>query len=208
VNIDHLVTQYGYLTVFALVTAECLGVPLPGETALITASIFAGHYHRLSPWIIWAVGSVSAAGGGIIGYLIGWFGGYRLVRRYGHKIRLNEAKLKVGRYAFDRHGIKVVFFGRFVTVLRTYAAFLAGVNKMERVRFVLADIAGALIWAAIYTFVPYAVGSALDHVTGTVNIVLIGVAIVVVVAVVIYLRRKARQLEEVAEAAYPGPLDG
>ena len=64
-----------------------------------------------------------------IGYWIGDKGGYRLARRYGHRVRLDERKLKIARYPFDRHGVKVVFFGRFVSVLRTYAAFLAGTSN-------------------------------------------------------------------------------
>ena len=76
-----------------------------------------------------------------IGYAIGRYGGYTLVRRYGAKVRLDEAKLKVGMLVFDRHGGKVVFFGRFVSVLRTYAAFLAGVNQMRYPRFLVFNAA-------------------------------------------------------------------
>ena len=80
-NIDHLVASYGYLAVFVLVAIESLGVPLPGETALIAAGGFAGHTHDLSPWLIWAVASAATIVGGSIGYWIGAKGGYRLVRR-------------------------------------------------------------------------------------------------------------------------------
>lgn len=207
-NIDHLVATYGYWAVFVLVAIECLGVPLPGETALITAGIFAGHTHRLSPLAIWAVASAAAAGGGFIGYLIGEAGGYRLVRRYGHRIRLDEAKLKVGRYAFDRHGAKVVFFGRFVSVLRTYAAFLAGTNRMARARFLVSNVAGAVVWSAVYTFASYGAGNTMRRLSSTLNIVFIAVAVVVIVVVLVLVHRKTKDLEEVAEAAYPGPLDG
>ena len=85
---------------------------------------------------------IGAVVGDNIGFGIGWFGGYPLLRRFGKYVRLDEAKLKVGRYIFMRHGAKVVFFGRFVSVLRTYAAFLAGTNRMHWSRFLVANAAG------------------------------------------------------------------
>src|SRR5258708_1347559 len=126
VSIDHLLQTYGYWAVFVAVGAESLGVPIPGETTLISAALLAGSRHQLNVvWIV-VVASAAAIVGDNLGYLLGRLGGYRLLLRYGRYVRLDEAKIKVGRYLFDRHGGKVVFFGRFVSVLRTYAAFLAG----------------------------------------------------------------------------------
>ena len=130
-TLDHLLSQYGYAAVFAFVMVESLGVPFPGETMLITAALYAGTTHNLSPWLIWAFAAAGAMIGDNIGFAVGWWGGYRFLIRYGSKIRLDEAKLKVGRLLFAEHGGKVVFFGRFVSILRTYAAFLAGVNRMH-----------------------------------------------------------------------------
>ena len=96
-----------------------------------------------SPELIFAVGAAAAIIGDTCGYWIGEKGGYPLLRRHGHYVRLDEAKLKVARYLFVRHGGKVVFFGRFISVLRTYAAFLAGMNKMHYGRFLLSTPAGA-----------------------------------------------------------------
>ena len=126
---SHLVETWGYWAVALFVLAEAFGVPLPGETAVIIAGTYAGHSHHLSPWTIFAVASAAALAGGQIGYVLGRSGGYRLVRRWGHKIRLDESKLRIARYLFDTYGSKVVFFGRFVTILRTYAAFLAGTTR-------------------------------------------------------------------------------
>lgn len=206
-NVGHLVSDYGYFAVFSFVMIESLGIPLPGETVLETAGIYAGQTHSLSVWWIWVIASAGAIIGDNIGYLIGSKGGYRLVRRYGSKVRLDEPKLKVGRYVFDRYGAKIVFFGRFVSVLRTYAAFLAGTNRMPWWRFALANAAGGIIWSAIYTFVAYRAGNLMRHVSGTVNLVLIGLAAVVIVVVFLLVRHKTKQLVDVAEAAYPGPLE-
>ena len=206
-NISHLIATYGYLALFALVAAESLGIPLPGETALITAALYAGHTHRLSPWLIFAVAAAAAIIGDNIGFWIGDKGGYPLARRYGSKVRLDERKLKIARYLFDRHGGKVVFFGRFVSVLRTYAAFLAGTSKMRWWRFLPANAAGGILWAAIYTWAAYLAGDAFQRASSTITWVLVGAAVLAIVAVLLLVRRQTGRLAERAEAAYPGPLE-
>lgn len=205
-NSNHLLHSYGYWAVFLLVAGESLGIPLPGETILIAAGIYAGTTHNLAIGYIFVVAAAAAIIGDNIGFWIGDHGGYRLIHRYGHYIRADETKIKVGRLVFDRHGGKVVFFGRFVSVLRTYAAFLAGTLKMRWRRFLPYNAAGGIIWAAIYSFVPYAVGSAINHVSSVVTIALGALAVVVIIASVWLVRNKAGQLAAEAEAAYPGPL--
>jgi len=206
VNVSDLIASYGYWAVFLLVGAESLGIPLPGETALIAAGIYAGHTHRLNPWLIFLVASAAAIIGDNIGYWIGDKGGYPLARRYGHRVRLDERKLKIARYLFDRHGVKVVFFGRFVSILRTYAAFLAGTSKMRWRKFLPANAAGGIIWAGIYTLTAYLAGNALQQVSGIIDWVLLGAAVVAVVAALLVVRRQTGSLAARAEAAYPGPL--
>ncbi len=206
-NLSHLISTYGYWLLFLLVAAESLGVPLPGETALIIAGTYAGHTHRMNPWAIFAVAAAAAIIGDNIGYWIGDQGGYRLARRYGSKVRLDERKLKTARYLFDRHGVLVVFFGRFVSVLRAYAAFLAGVSKMRWRIFLPANAAGGIVWAGIYTLASYLAGDALQKVDATINWILAGAAVIAFVVVVLVIRRQFDRLAERAEAAYPGPLD-
>jgi membrane protein DedA with SNARE-associated domain len=208
VNIGQLIASYGYWALFGLVAAESMGVPLPGETALIIAGAYAGTTHHLNPWLIFAVASAAAIIGDNIGFWIGDKGGYRLARRYGSKVRLDERKLKTARYLFDRHGTKVVFFGRFVSVLRTYAAFLAGTSRMPWRKFLPANAAGGIVWAGIYTTVSYLAGSWLQRTSGTIDWILGGAAVVAIVVVVLLVRRQSGQLADRAEKAYPGPLDG
>src|SRR5260370_20885951 len=102
---------------------------------LLVATIYAGTTHQLAPVLIIAAAESFAILGDNLGFWVGREGGYRLLRRYGHLVRLNERKLKLGLYLFRRHGGKVVFFGRFVAVLRMWAAFLAGVNPKPGLRF-------------------------------------------------------------------------
>jgi membrane protein DedA with SNARE-associated domain len=208
VNATHLIAAYGYWALFALVAAESLGVPLPGETALIVAGAYAGTGHRLNPWLIFAVASAAAIIGDNIGYWIGDKGGYRLARRYGRKVRLDERKLKTARYLFDRQGVLVVFFGRFVSVLRTYAAFLAGTSRMRWRTFLPANAAGGIVWAGIYTALSYLAGNWLRRESGTIDWILGGAAVVAIAAAVLLLRRQAARIADRAEQAYPGPLEG
>jgi membrane protein DedA with SNARE-associated domain len=205
---NHLVMTYGYWAVALLVGAESLGVPLPGETILIVAAIYAGHTHLLSVWIIFAVAAAAAIIGDNIGFFIGDKGGYRLLRRYGHYLRIDEPKLKIGRYIFDRHGGKVVFFGRFVSVLRTYAAFLAGTNRMRWPKFLAYNAAGGIAWAAIFSFAAYGTGSAFSKASGTINLALGAAAVVVAAVAILLVRHQAARLARRAEAAYPGPIGG
>jgi membrane protein DedA with SNARE-associated domain len=205
-DITHLVNTYGYWAVFAFVVGEGCGVPVPGETALIAAGAYAGETHHLNPVVIFAVAMVAAVTGNIVGYAIGWKGGFALASRYGNKVRLDERKLKVGRYVLDRQGGKVIFFGRFVSVLRTYLAFLAGTVRMQWRKFLTATAAGAAVWSGAYTVLSYEAGSALKRLSLTFDLALAGVAVVVVVIVVMITRREVRALGDKAEAAYPGPL--
>jgi membrane protein DedA with SNARE-associated domain len=207
-NIDHLVSSYGYWAVFVLVLIECLGVPIPGETALIVAGAYAGSTHRLNPWLIFVVAAAAAIIGNNIGYWVGDKGGYALARRYGPKIGLDERKFKVARYLFDRQGAKVVFFGRFVAILRTYVAFLAGTSRMPWRKFLPANAGGGIVWAGIYTVVAYYAGTTLERDSGTVSLIL-GIAAVIVIVLALFLvRHHTNRLVDRAEAAYPGPLDG
>ena len=127
------------------VAIESTGIPFPGETMLLVASIYAGTTHKLSIPLIIAAAASGAILGDNLGFWVGREGGFRLLRRYGHIIHLDERKLKVGLYLFRKHGGKVVFFGRFIAVLRAWAAFLAGTNRMPWGSFLLYNALGGII---------------------------------------------------------------
>ncbi len=207
VSISHLINAYGYFALFVLVGAESLGIPLPGETALILAGTYAGTTHRMSPWVIFLVAAAAAIVGDNIGYWVGDKGGYPLARKYGRRVRFDERKLKIARYLFDRHGVKVVFFGRFIAVLRTYAAFLAGTSKMRWRKFLPANAAGGILWSASYTLASYLAGKALQRASGLIDLLLAVAAVLVIAALVLLFRRQIGKLGDRAEAAYPGALE-
>src|SRR5260221_2492311 len=102
-NVAHLLATYGYGAVFLCITIESTGIPFPGETMLLVAAIYAGTTHQLSIPLIIVAAASGAILGDNIGFWVGREGGFRLLRRYGHYIHLNERKLKIGLYLFRRH---------------------------------------------------------------------------------------------------------
>jgi membrane protein DedA with SNARE-associated domain len=205
-TIDGWLESYGYLVVFLFVMAESIGLPVPGETALIGAALYAGSTHMLEfGWVI-AVAIAGAIIGDNIGFSVGRYGGARLLLRHGHRIGLHEGRLKIGIWLFRRHGGKVVFWGRFVSILRTYAAFLAGTNQMAWPRFLVFNAAGAVVWATTFGVAYYVFGSALRRLSTTIDITLGVAGVVVLVAFLVWSKRKEDELLERAEREVEGSV--
>lgn len=208
IDLTHAIAVYGYLAVFAFVGIESIGIPFPGETMLVTAAVYAGSTGHLSIALVVAAAAAGAILGDNVGFGIGHWGGYRLLVRYGKNVRLDQARIKVGRYLFLKHGGKVVFFGRFVSILRTYAAFLAGTNRMSWWRFLVFNAAGGIVWAALFGLGAFYLGNGIERLSRPVGIALAVAAVLVVVAALVFVRRSEARLEEKAEQAFPGPLEG
>jgi membrane protein DedA with SNARE-associated domain len=99
-----------------------------------------------------------------------------------------------------------VFFGRFISILRTYVAFLAGTLHMKWLRFLAASIAGAIVWSGIYTVASYKAAHTIKRLSGVLDLALGLTAVAVVVIVLLLVRQQVGRLGDKAEAAYPGPL--
>jgi membrane protein DedA with SNARE-associated domain len=207
IDIAHLLDTYGYWAVFLGVAIESTGIPFPGETILLSAAIYAGTTGQMN--IAYVIGAAIAGAiiGDNIGYWAGREGGYRLLRRYGKYIRVDEGDIKVGRYLFRRFGAAVVFFGRWVSVLRAWAAFLAGVNRYSPLRFFIFNAAGAVVWATFWGLAAYMLGENIHKLRGLYGIVLGVVGVVVIGACLIAVRRRWGRLKQEAERAFPGPID-
>jgi membrane protein DedA with SNARE-associated domain len=202
----HFIAAYGYGVIALLVGFECLGLPLPGETILIAAAIYASTSHDLNIWLVIAFAALGAILGNTLGFWIGREGGYRLLLRFGPRLQMTESRIKLGQYLFLRHGGKIVFFSRFVAVLRVFGAFLAGANRMHWLSFLLFNIAAAIAWATLYGGGAYYLGKKAHLFTRYAGISAGLAAVVLVAAVVIFLRRHEARLQSEAEEALPGPL--
>lgn len=203
-----LLDAYGYAALAVGVAIESAGIPFPGETFLVVAGTYAGRTRHLElGWIIAAAASGAILGDNV-GFMVGRRGGFALARRYGARIGLDERRLKLGVWLFRRYGALVVFLGRFVSVLRAWAAFLAGTNRMPWSRFLLANTTGGIVWASLVAGLAYTFGDAVARVAGAVGWTALAVAVLAVLAGVRFLKRHERRLLDEAERAIPGPLDG
>jgi len=202
--VQDLVQAYGLWALFAVVMLESAGVPMPGETALVVTALYAGSTHRFSVILVVVVAAIAAILGDNIGYLIGRFIGVRLIVRYGRYVRLNEPRLKVGQYLFLQHGGKIVFFGRFIAILRTYSAILAGVNLMSWPHFLFMNALGGICWASAFGLGAYFLGNKFARVAGPVGLLLLVAAIVFIAAGMYFFRHHEKQLERRAAEALPG----
>ncbi len=196
---------YGYFAIFVIVAMESAGIPMPGETVLVTAAILAGE-GKLHLWGVIPAAAAGAIVGDNCGYWVGREFGFPIVYRFGRYVRLDERRMKLGQYLFLRHGGKIVFFGRFVAVLRAFAAFLAGVNHFNWERFFFFNAAGGIVWATIFGVGGYWLGRAFEIYARPVGITALVVAIVAVFVGARFVRYHERALEDEAERALPGPL--
>src|SRR5207302_3105573 len=155
----------------------------------------AGTTHHLFIGLVIAAAACGAIIGDNLGFWVGREGGFRLLRRYGKYVKLDERKLKLGQYLFLRHGGKVVFFGRFVAVLRAWAAFLAGTNRMPWPRFLLFNALGGIVWATVYGLGGYFLGHNVHRLTGPVGTIGLVLAVLVIIAFLVFLRRNEHRLE-------------
>jgi len=170
-----------------------MGIPVPGETALIGAALLA-HDGQLEIVPLVALAAIAAILGDNVGFAIGRHGGRRLFLRPGpfheHRVRLIEH----GEPFFERHGPKAVFLGRWVSGLRIASAWLAGMNKMSWPTFLFWNALGGICWAVSIGVAVYLLGDVAEHVIAVAGPIAAGLTVVALVAFVAWRRRiRARQ---------------
>lgn len=173
-----IIAGYGYYAVFLVIALESAGVPLPGETVLVSAAIYAGTRHGLDIRLVVLVAALAAILGDNLGFWVGRRYGPGLLTRYGAKVGLDERKQQLGRYLFKRYGGAIVLFGRFIALLRTYAALLAGATGLSPAVFFAWNAAGGIIWACIFGFGGYLLGKGLERIAGPVGWIALVLAVV------------------------------
>jgi membrane protein DedA with SNARE-associated domain len=206
--LQSLVTTHGYWVIALIVGLESMGIPLPGETVLVLAAIYAAADPTLNIWFVVAAAGVGSIMGDNLGYWIGKHYAYALLLRYGRHIGMSVPRIKLGQYLFREHGGIVVFVGRFVALLRILAALLAGVNRMQWRNFLLANAAGAILWAATFGFGGYIFGKFLFQLHGAVAGAVFAAALAAFFGIGYLIHRFEDRLIEKAERAMPGPLEG
>jgi membrane protein DedA with SNARE-associated domain len=193
-----------YLLVGGVIGIESMGIPVPGEITLVTASLLSVTT-RIDPWLVAASASAGAIIGDSIGYFIGRRGGRHLLERVGRRFpkHFGPAHLAKAERAFQRWGVWAVFFGRFIALLRILAGPLAGALHVPYGKFLAANALGGLTWAFGTVFAIYTVGQAAEKWLKDFSWIALAVAVVAGLATTLWLRRKAaseaRALREEAE---------
>src|ERR1700722_6204445 len=190
-NVEHLVQVAGYPLLFLIVMGESSGVPVPGETALIAASVLASR-GKLQIELVIALAATGAIVGDNIGYLIGRKGGRWALERPGRFHRQRRQVLETGEPFFERHGPKAVFFGRFILGLRVWASWLAGATRMNWRSFVLWNALGGVCWATGIGLLAYFLGNAAGNAIEAFGIY--GLVAVVLAAVVFFVAHRRGRL--------------
>lgn len=189
----------GYPAVTLFVMIQSSGIPFPGGTMLLLASFYAATNNSFQIPIIITCALLGAIVGGDMGYRIGRTGGKAFVERYGRFIFLKPEHLERAERFFARYGNKAVFFGRFIAVLRPWAAFLAGVNQMNWRTFFIYNAASGILWAIFYGLLGYYAGRIffnyfplVERLVKTISWSLAGLIVLVVAIIisVIFIRRK------------------
>ncbi|MDX1661856.1 MAG: DedA family protein [Gemmatimonadota bacterium] len=152
--------QYGYLTLFVLTfleTSAFLGLVAPGETIIVLCAFYAFR-GVLDVWVVGAVATVGAMLGDQVGYLLGRTYGHDLVARFGKYVFFDHKRLKATERYYKNHGGKTVFFGRFMSILRSFGPVVAGITRMHYGSFLLWSVASCIVWGATFTLIGYFFG--------------------------------------------------
>lgn len=192
-------SQYGYPTLFALTfleTSAFLGLVAPGETIIVLCAFYAFR----GVLDVWAVGAIAIGGailGDQVGYLLGRTYGHGLVTRFGKYVLFDRKRLKATERYYAGHGGKTVFFGRFMSILRSFGPVVAGITRMSYPSFLLWSVASCIVWGAAFTAVGYFFGKSwevIEEYLGWGG----AAAFVLGVAVVLWFlhRKREEQLEE------------
>ena len=194
--------HYTYWAVLLLVMIEDFGVPVPGETILIAAAVFAGT-GRLDVVVVGLVGFAAAVIGDNIGFAIGHFGGRALALRWGKYVFLTEERLAKAEAFFNRHGGKIIVVARFIEGLRQANGIIAGISGMRWWRFLVFNALGAALWVGTWVSLGYLAGNHIDtiyhYITNYSLYVLIAVAVLLVALIIPHVLRRRRTVAQEAE---------
>jgi membrane protein DedA with SNARE-associated domain len=201
VNVDALLESIPplavYLIVGVVIGLESLGIPLPGEIALVSAALLASRHHLdINPVGVGAAATLGAIVGDTIGYSIGRRFGMSLFERLGRRFpkHFGPGHVALAKQLFTRWGVWAVFFGRFIALLRIFAGPLAGALKMPYARFLAANATGAVCWAGGTVAVVYFLGLAAEKWLSRFSWVALVVAIIVGIGATLLLRERTARL--------------
>ncbi|MBY0442648.1 MAG: DedA family protein [Mycobacteriaceae bacterium] len=196
-----------YLMVGCVVGLESLGIPLPGEIMLVSAALLSSsHELAVNPLGVGIAAVIGAVLGDSMGYTVGYRLGMPLFNRLGRRFprHFGPGHVALAERLFDRWGVRAVFFGRFIALLRIFAGPLAGALKMHYPRFLVANVSGALCWAGGTTALVYYAGIAAEHWLRRLSWVALVIAVSCGIGAAIFLRQRAARAIAELEAKGSG----
>jgi membrane protein DedA with SNARE-associated domain len=194
-----------YIVVGAVIGIESLGIPLPGEIALVSAALLASrHTLDINPVAVGAAATIGAVIGDTIGYSIGRKFGMSLFERLGNRFpkHFGTGHVALAKRLFARWGVWAVFFGRFIALLRIFAGPLAGALKMRYPHFLAANASGGLLWAGGTTAVVYYAGLAAERWLSRFSWIALVVAVLIGIGMTLLLRERTSRLIAELEAEH------
>jgi membrane protein DedA with SNARE-associated domain len=194
-----------YLVVGAVIGIESLGIPLPGEIALVSAALLATrHTLDINPVAVGAAATIGAIIGDTIGYSIGRKFGMSLFERLGNRFpkHFGPGHVALAKRLFARWGVWAVFFGRFIALLRIFAGPLAGALKMRYPHFLAANASGGLLWAGGTTAVVYYAGLAAERWLSRFSWIALVIAVLIGIGMTLLLRERTSRLIAELEAEH------
>lgn len=153
-----LLDRWGYLAIAVVIGIESFGIPVPGQTIMVAASVYAGAGEMSIAGVV-VVSFVAAVLGDNIGYLIGRHRGRQLVARYGRYVLITPARFARAEEFFVRRGPKIVVSARFIDGLRQLNGVIAGITGMGWRPFLLYNAIGAVLWVGVWCTLAYLIGT-------------------------------------------------
>jgi membrane protein DedA with SNARE-associated domain len=198
---ENFLVHWGYLAVFVLSFISSMGLPVGAEVALVYGGVLASgqvtsEHHQLSLAVVIVVATLAEVLGSLAGYLIGYFGGRTLVDRVGKYVLLTHKDLDRAEAWFARRGEPVVFFGRFIPLLRSFVSFAAGLGEMAIVKFLVFTVIACAVWCTALVSLGYSLGSSYNHVLKAFSYAGYVAGILVVIAVAILFWHRIRAVRE------------
>jgi membrane protein DedA with SNARE-associated domain len=192
-----------YIVVGVVIGLESLGIPLPGEIVLVSATLLASrHTLDIDPVGVAAAATLGGIIGDSLGYSLGRRFGMRLFEGMGQRFpkHFGPGHVALAKQLFARWGVWTVFFGRFVALLRILAGPLAGAMRMHYPKFLVANIAGAFCWAGGTTAAVYFAGLAAERWLSRFSWIALILAVVVGGICTVFLRERTRRLIQQLES--------
>ncbi|MGA2123261.1 MAG: DedA family protein [Acidimicrobiales bacterium] len=197
---EHFLASWGYLALVGITALAALGIPVGSEIAIGYAGVLAsgqfvsGHHDHLTLALVIVFAALGEVVGSLIGYAIGRYGGRALVDRVGKYVLLTHKDLDRAEAWFQRRGDPMVFFGRFIPLVRSFVSIAAGIGEMSLTKFVAFSAAASVIWCGALAGIGYGVGASWHRVITDFSYVGYIAAAIVIVVIAVFVTHRLRQL--------------